>query len=278
LGAHEGNTKYINEYGRVMAYNVVDGQDIVNAQAMSDEATGYSPSEVAVQLILGGRTMRRVADPDLLGHSGRVLHNAYDLKEDTDGCIQLASFTATTLGTAGTVISPGHISGGGARVQIGNSRANPEPPDGDIFAVIHPMAAHVLAGRLIPYTNPAGLTVPYGVNTGAHLGVQPGVGISDLSSELLHRGYRAIGEVGGVIVKTDANLAVDANDDFTGAIFAREGLIYVSELEPQLKADTDDASMRGAVELNLFGSYAWGNFRAANYGNPCTFDASMPTS
>ena len=280
LAAHEGNTKYINNYGRVIGYNVSDGADISNSQALSDTATGYSPSEVAVQVILGGRTMRRVADPDLLGRTGRICANAYDLKEDTDGCTQLASFTATTLGSAGTVLSPGHVSGAGARVMIGNSRSNPEPPQGDIFGVFHPLSAHVLAGRLVPWSNvPTGTNV-FGVNTGAHAGVTATNGgiSSGMTEDIVRRGYKALGTVGGVIVKTDANLAVDASDDCTGAVFAKEGLIYVSEEEPRLDSDTSDKSMRGAVEVNFWGSYVWGNYRAANYGNPMTFDASLPTS
>ena len=32
LSAHEGSTKYINNYGRVVAYNVSDGADIAQAQ------------------------------------------------------------------------------------------------------------------------------------------------------------------------------------------------------------------------------------------------------
>lgn len=277
LGAHEGNSKYINNYGRVIAYNVTDGTDIEQAQTLSDAATAYTPTEVAVQVILGGRTMRRVADPQLLERAGRILNNAYDLKEDSDGCTALASFTGTTIGSAGTVLSPGHIASAAARVMIGNNRANPEPPEGDIFCAIHPLAAHVLSGRLIPYTD-----VPTGTNayTGAANGVTvaAGRGGSSMSDEIIRRGYKAIGTIGGAIVKTDANLIPDSSDDFTGATFARAGLIYVSEEEPRLDPDTSDKSMRGAVELNVWGSYAWGTYRGAAYGNPMTFDASMPTA
>jgi hypothetical protein len=165
-------------------------------------------------------------------------------------------------------------------VFIGNSRANPEPPGTDVFCVIHPLAAHVLHGRLVPYSNvPTGSNV-FGVNTGAHAGVTVTNGgvASGMTEELIRRGYKAIGMVGGAIVKTDANLAVDANDDFTGATFAKEGLIYVSEEEPRIDWDTSDKSMRGAAEGNCWGSYVWGNYRAARFGNPMTFDASLPTS
>lgn len=278
LKAHEGTTKYINNYDRVVAFNLNDGADMQQQQTLADTATGYSPSEVGVQITLGGRTMRRVADPDLMGRTARILNNAYDLKEDSDGCTQLASFTATTIGSAGTVISPGHISGSAARVMIGNSRANPEPPATDIFTVIHPLAAHVLHGRLVPYgSTPAGAAA-FGANTGAHAGVTTGPAAGPGNSDLIRRGYKAIGMVGGSIVKTDANLAVDSSDDFTGATFAKEGLIYVEEEAVRLEWDTSDKSKRGAAEGNCWGSYVWGNYRAARFGNPMTFDASLPTS
>ncbi len=279
LGAHEGNTKYINNYGRLVAYNVSDGADVAQAQALADTATGYTPSEVAVQCILGGRTMRRVADPQLMNRTAKILNNAYDLKEDTDGCVQLASFSATTLGSAGTIISPGHVSGGAARVMIGNDRANPEPFD-DIFCVTHPLTAHVLAGRLIPWSNvPTGTNV-FGVNTGAHVGATATNGgfSSGMTEDLVRKGYKALGTIGGCVVKTDANIAIDASDDGTGAIFAKMGLIYVSEEEPRIDWDTSDKSMRGAAEGTCWGSYVWGNYRAAKAGNPITFDASLPTS
>jgi hypothetical protein len=280
LGAHEGNTKYINNYGRLVAYSVTDGADITQSQALADTATGYTPSEVAVQCILGGRTMRRVADPQLHERTARILNNAYDLKEDGDGCTQLASFTGTTGGAAGTVISPGHVAGFGARVMVGNSQANPEPPGGDIYFVTHPLTAHVLAGRLVPWTDvPTGTTV-FGTDNGAHAGITASVGgiSSEFTADIVRRGYKALGTIGSVIVKTDANLTVSSVNDATGAVFAKEGLIYVSEEQPRIDWDTSDKSMRGAAEGNCWGSYVWGNYRAAAWGNPMTFDASLPTS
>lgn len=280
LKPHEGSTKYINNYDRVVATNVNDGADLAQQQTLADTATGYQPSEVGVQITLGGRTMARVADPDLMSRTARMLNNAYDLKEDTDGCTQLASFTATTLGSAGTLASPGLISGGAARVKVGNSRTNPEPPGSLIFALLHPLSAHVLAGRLVPWSDVPTGTNNFGVADGAHVGATATVGgiPSGMGQNIAREGYEAIGTIGGAIVKTDANLVVDSSNDCTGAIFAKEGLIYVSELEPVLKWDTSDVSMRGAAEGNCYGSYVFGNYRAARYGNPITLDASLPTS
>jgi hypothetical protein len=36
--------------------------------------------------------------------------------------------------------------------------------------------------------------------------------------------------------------------------------------------------MRGAVELNCWGSYVWGLYRSSAYGCEILVDASMPTS
>ncbi len=278
LMPHEGSTKYINNYGRLQAYSVADGQDIAQAQTLSDAATPFSPSEVAVQTLLSGRTMERVADPDLMSRTAQILNNAIDLKQDADGCATLATYTATTIGGAGQVISPGMVAGAAARVKIGNDRVNPEPPTTDIFCVLHPMSAHTLAGRMIPYVNPAALTTPYGVAGGAHLGVEPGVGArSGMSDDLIKRGFAAIGMLGDAIVKTDPNISV-SGADATGAVFAKESMIYVQEKPPQLKWDLQDVSMRGGAEGNAWISYVWGTYRGSKLGNPLTVDASFPTS
>ncbi len=278
LKPHEGATKNVLNYNRVVAYGVSDGLDIAQAQQLTDSLTSFTPSEVAVQVVLGGRTMRRVADPNLLSQTGRILNNAYNLKEDQDGITQLASFTGSaTLGAAGTVLSPGLIAAGAARLAVGDNRANPEPAPAPWYAIVHPYAALPLWGRMVPLaTTPAGGTA-YGVNTGAHVGTSVTLGIND-HARLLKEGIGGIGTLAGVLVKQDANFSVDTNDDFTGAIFSKEGLIYVSEEEPRMDNDTSDKSMRGAVEVNVWGSYVFGNYRPANYGIPLTVDASTPTS
>jgi hypothetical protein len=81
-----------------------------------------------------------------------------------------------------------------------------------------------------------------------------------------------------VDIRQDANMLPDSNDDTIGAFLVREGFVYVSEVGPRLDPDTSDKSMRGAVELNLWGSYTWGVYRAANYGVSTLFDSSKPTS
>lgn len=283
LEPNTGTSKNLLNYGRVIAYSVADGADIAQSQALSDFNTAYTPSEVAVQVTLAGSTMRRVADTDLLERTGQILNNAYDLKEDSDGTAQFSSFTSTDLGSASTVLSPGIVAAAAAQLRVGISLANPEPAPEPLNIVLHPLSAVPLAGRIVPFTDvPTGTTV-YGTDGGAHAGVTLGVGGTGASGDkILKGGLKALGQVAG----SGMNIYLDANVDSstagtaaaTNAAFAKMGMVYVSELEPKLEPDTSDKSMRGAVELNLWGSYVWGVYRAANYGVSVIADCSLPTS
>ena len=276
LRPHEGRSKNVNNYNRVVAFDIADGVDAQQAQQLADTTTSYSPGEVIVQVVLPGSTMRRVADPDLLRKTGRMLANAYDLKEDQDGGLQMVNFTPI-MGAAAAILGPGEYLGALQRLSIGNNRANPEPPPGEMFIVDHPLKLGVLATRLIPFSD-----VPTGSNkyvpatpTTASVVSQ---GQSALGDDLVKRGIGALGQFWGATVKKSANLLPDSLDDVSGGAYVSEGLIYVSELEPVSDPDTSNKSLRGAVELNYWGSYVWGVFRAGAYGVEILGDASMPAA
>ena len=277
LRPHEGRSKNINNYNRVVALDIADGVDAQQAQQLADTTTSYSPGEVIVQVVLPGSTMRRVADPDLLARTGRMLANAYDLKEDQDGGLQMVNWTPI-MGATTAVVGPGDYLGAIQRLSIGNNRANPEPPPGEQFIVDHPLKLGALAGRLIPLTDvPIGSNVylpathAQGVTTG------PGAG-GALSDDILRRGLGALGTFWGATVKKSANLLPDTNDDISGGAYVSEGLIYVSEVEPRSDPDTSNKSLRGAVELNFWGSYVWGTYRAGAYGVEILGDAQFPVA
>lgn len=271
---HQGASKNVNNYSRVVAYGVQDGADIAQAQTLADTTTAYTPGEVAVQVILPGSTLRRIQDPDLESRTARMLNNAYDLKEDADGCAQFVSFTPI-LGSAGTVIGVGHLHAAVARLSIGNNRANPEPAPDPHFIILHPLQASVIVNRLMPLTD-----VPVGTNIYAttSAGATVGPGARAATDDYFKRGIKALGQASNATVKTDANIAVDANDDASGVALSKEGFIYVEEVSPQFDPDKGDKSMRGAIELNLWGSYTWGLYRASAYGVELLFDATLPTS
>jgi hypothetical protein len=273
-----GASYNVRNYGRVTAQNLSFGVDMVQAQALSDAPTAWTPAEAGVQVILSGQAMRQSADRALEANTAKMMNNAWQLKEDTDGCTQLASFTSTAVGAAGTVASPGHIAALASLLRLGNSRATPEPAPKPWHYVHHPNSMMVIRGRVIPFATTPGGGTAYGVNTGAHLGVTVSGMMSEWQQRMLIEGPGSLGQLEGILMREDANLSVNGSDDATGAAYSQEGLVYVEEVAPRMDPDTGDKSMRGAIELNLWGSYVWGNFRAANLGTPATFDCSNPSS
>ena len=85
LPPHSGRSKNILNYGRLEAFDLDDGVDMVQAQTLADTNTAFTPNEVGLQVVIPKTTLRRIADPDLLKRTGRMMANAYDLKEDADG-------------------------------------------------------------------------------------------------------------------------------------------------------------------------------------------------
>lgn len=277
LEAHKGRGVNVNNYDRALAYDLDDGVDITQAQQLGDTTTTYNPNEVGGQVILAGSAMRRSADPSLENRTAQMLANGYVLKEDQDGCSQFSSFTAT-LGAANTVCSPGHFAAASSLLRIGNTRAAPEPAPKPWNAVIHPNTAMVVRGRILPFTDvPTGTSV-YGAAGGAHGGVTLVGALSPLQQRLLLNGPGSLGQLEGLIVREDANITIDGSDDGVNGFYASEGLVFVSEVAPRLDPDRSDKSMRGAVELNYWGSFTWGVYRAGQYGIAGTFDASNPSS
>jgi hypothetical protein len=276
---HDGVSKTINNYNRMVAYSVADGADIAQHQALADTSTSYTPAEVAVQTWLPGSTMRRAADPDIRGRTSKILRNAIDLKIDQDGGLQLPNFVPVQ-GTANIVLGPGSYLAASVMLAIGNSRSNPEPPPKPWFTVDHPYKLATVAGRIIPLTD-----VPGGGSSAVYLPATSQRGLTvaagatpSLSDRIMNEGWMALGQLFGIPIKATANIIPDASDDVSGASFSREALIYVEEVAPKMVPDDSDKSYRDAVELNCWCSYIWGVFRSSNWGVEIIGDATTPAA
>ncbi len=276
LAQHSGRSKVMLNYGRFQAYDLTDGVDMVQAQSLADTQTVFTPNEVGAQTIVPDTTLRRVADTQLLQRVGQIMRNAYNLKEDADGTAQFSSWTPTMGGTT-TVIGVGHCAAARARIRIGNSTANPEPfTGGTIVGILHPYVTHVLSQRMIPLADvPAGTNVytPGTASTAATVGPAAGGLLGD---DLIKRGPEALGLVGNVRIFEDANIAVTSTPSCVNAIFSKDGFIYVSEFEPQMRPQERDESLRG-IELNVVGSYVFGLYRPGASGVALTTDVTAPT-
>lgn len=278
LMPHEGLSKNLNNYNRMTAVAVADGADIAQYQALADTTSSYTPSEVAVQTWLPGSTMRRAADPDLLGRTSKILHNALDLKIDQDLGAQLVNFVPV-IGAAARVLGPGEYLSAAVRLSIGDNRSNPEPPPMPYYTIDHPYKLATVAGRIIPLTDvPVGTNIYLPATTSRGPTTGPGAGGS-LSDDIIKNGWAGpLNSLFNIPVKQSANIIPDASDDVSGASFSREGLIFVNEVSPKIDPDTSDKSYRGAVELNGWTSYAPGTWRPAVMGVEILGDASTPVS
>lgn len=276
LEPHSGLSKIIEHYGRVSALALPDGQDMQQAQALSDFQDSYTPAEVGVQVLLANTTVRRVADPNLYSRVGRIMANAYELKVDQDGTGQFASFTIS-IGANGTVLQPGHVSAAVAQLSVGGSLSAPEPAPGPYTGVFHPCAMSVLANRLVPLSN-----VPSGTNAYTPTGnngvtVGPGRGGSELAEEIITAGGpAALGSLFGANLYQDANTTIVSSTNAQNCVYSEEGLIYVPEFEPYLDPDRDPSGR--FTEINIIGSYVFGVYRPAAYGVLITSDCTLPTS
>ncbi len=276
LKAHTGVSWIRNNYGRAVAYNLDEAADMTQGQTLSDAATTITPGEVGAQIVLPGSTLRRVQDASLESRVATMLNNAYNLKEDQDGAAQMASWTGASLGSTGVILAVGSIFAGAALLGVGKSIPAPEPAPEPIIYVGHDFQLLHLMGRLMVLTDvPAGTNTYTGITaTGAAFG--PGH-TSGMSDTILAGGVGKLTTMGGVTIKKDANLPVINTADARGGMFSKMGLLYVNELEPRIRLDTSDVSMRDAVEVNVWGSYGYGLYRPGNYGLAMLFDATTPT-
>lgn len=278
LEAGMGPSYYRNNYNRVVATNLDFGVDMVQAQQLADTQTAYTPGEVGVQVILSGQALRQGADRSLSRNTARMMFNAWDIKEDGDGCSQFSSFT-TTQGGASTVASPGYIEAAATSLRVGNSNSSPEPAEKPWYGMLHPGTAAVIRGRIAGYADAPDGGTAYGTVGGAHGGITlSGTSGQGVQERVLGGGPGSLGMYAQIDIRENSNISVDSSDDAINAWYSREGFVHVNEVSPRMDPDTSDKSTRGAIEMNLWGSYTWGVYRAANKGIAATFDASIPSS
>lgn len=278
LKPHTGVSWLRNDYGRVIAYSLDEAADMTQAQALADQRTTITPAEVGAQVILPGSTLRRVQDASLESRVATMLNKAYNLKEDADGAAQMTSWTGT-LGTTATIIGVGHIFAGAAQIGVGRSVTNPEPAPEPWYYVGHDYQLLHLAGRLMVLTDvPTGTNIYTGVAAGATFASGHDGDPGSMEDEIRREGIGKLTRMSGITIKKDANIAVTSTPSATGGLYSGEGFIYVSEVEPRIARQTDDVSMRDALEVNVWGSYGYGLYRPGNYGVGMVFDCTTPTA
>lgn len=232
-------------YAQVTAQSVGEGIDFANPTTLSKSASAtFTPAEIMAQVLLTDRDID--TDPDGARQAAaQELGGAIATKIDTDIAAEFINFTASK-GSAGNALTIAKVAAGIAVLR--NAKA-PQP----LYVVLHPYGWHDIWTEL---GQPAA--------TYAALGESANQALRDYF----------MGAFLGAQWFINANIAVDASDDASGAVFNRGALGFDSRKEPVMEPERD-ASLR-AWELNFSAGYDTAVIRDA-FGVELIHDATAPT-
>lgn len=236
----------ISQWASLSAETVTEGVDYANAQKFDKTLLAtLTPSEVMAQTIL--TDVMRETDPEETRRSAALeLGNAIATKIDTDLCADFASLSVDVGNGAGQAATL-------AKFGVAVSRLRNAKVPSPLYAVLHPYHWYdiwVLLGQ--PSANQALL--------------------GDIANQALKDFY--VGSFLNLTWFTNANIAVDSNDDAVSAVFNPQALAFDSRKAPVLEPERD-ASAR-MWELNMVGGYAHG-VRRPTFGVKFTADAAVPS-
>lgn len=240
---HDGSTVNLPYWGIVTANGLLEGVDMVGAQAMEDTNVRFTPAEVGAQILVTDKVVRDDQE-DVIRAAGRILGDAMVSKREQDLAGQLDDAT-NNMGGTGSTLTLGHLAAAWADLS-GVSLANGGPAPKPYVAVHHPFVLLDLVDVFTP-TAPNMTVLPL-----------PAVG-GGLAEEVL-RNYM-VGRVVGMNVFETANISRDSTPDAKGGVFAMGrggGLVLVTAKEWDVKPERDE-SLR-ATELNIVGEYAVGEY------------------
>jgi hypothetical protein len=163
--------------------------------------------------------------------------------------------TSSLCGT-GTTLAMGHVAAARATL-AGNATSSLGPPPTPYVVVLHPYAILDLVDILTPVL-PA-TDYPFGTT-------------GEMTEDVLRNYWR--GQLFGMNVFEDGNIAVDATPDAKGGCFSQgNSIVFVVADEWDVNPE-DDFSLR-ATELNCVGEYGDGEYHA-NWIVELISDATAP--
>lgn len=216
--------------GALDAGLVTDGVEYDSPSLFTDTDVTVTSSLYAVQTMITYRSNDRVHE-DLFGIAGRLMTNSLEYKRDVLGLAELDS-AASSTGSGTATLTWGHLTaasavirsglgGSGATLRTG-ARTTGDPPDSQLYAIIHEYQWRALAaqvGGLFAVASDAtiGTTAPNSSFT-AHVG-----GVSDWQARWLTEHFRTT-TIDGVKVLVDNNMAGGGSSTKSGVI-ARDSTI-----------------------------------------------------
>ena len=221
--------------------DLVEGQDMADAQDFTPTVESFTTAEAGAQVILTDRAQRQARE-DVRRAAGEDLGAEMAIKIDTDIQSHFDLFTVNTLGSDTTDLELKHLLAARALItaavdQNGNAK-EPAPMAGKISAVVHTFSGlHLQQSIAWPGAN----NVP-----------------DDFQNKVLGKYW--VGRSFGMDVFEGPYLPV-ASDAAKGSVFHERALLYLVAAMPRLEPERD-ASLR-AWELNLVADFGHGMFKDA---------------
>jgi len=241
---------------QLSAQAVTENTELDNPQQLEDTLFSVEPTVIGIQTLITDRVGIRISSK-AFARTGRLAQNAIERKKDEDGLTAIDGFT-TQLGAAGSALTSGHIRA--ARYRISSNQTEPAPPENQYFGVFHGFQIKDWEDEIL---NPTSGALSEQIEQG-------------LATQTFQNGLR--GNIGGVMIKEDGNLTIDASSDAKGGVFHKQALVLVQGRVPYVKTREEPHIGGGATSMFHYDEYAYGERSAGNWGFELIGDATAPTS
>jgi hypothetical protein len=251
LGKGMGNVWHEVSYSQITAQAISETTENENIQQLSDTDFAITPTLVQIATMLTDKVARNITQNGLR-LLGQLAQRAMQRKKNEDGLTTISSTSSTQLGTAGSSLTFGLVAAGVTNI-TGNTT---EPGHAPFRFVHHPFSMKDIYDQ---FTAPVGT---YDVSEGA-------------SFRVFREGFK--GMINQAQSYENGDFTIDSNDDVTGGVFAKEGIVLVEE--PTVKMETERKARigGGSTIITHNDSYAYG-IRQAQWVQKIIADATAPTS
>jgi len=254
------STVRVPKVGQFTISELVDGQDMVDEQAIGLTSIDLTTSEKGAKIIITDKLVRQNGTTDIFAIVGRQFGEAGARKQDRDvQALYSGLNSGTAYGASAATLKLANYAGaiararGGGRTSSGELQGEPFNPD---YAVVHPHSAYEV------------------VKSATAIGSGTSMHVNDRREEKLLKNFFKI-SFNGVDLFESGNIDIDSSGDMTGVIAQRDAIIGITSVGWTTERERD-ASARG-TEINFTSDY--GVFEQDDkHGAPLLFDAGVPST
>lgn len=245
---------------QLTAQALTEGVRLNNPQKLIPASQQFTTSEVGIEIMMTDKSIRLTPEP-MRARAGRFAGNAMKRKQELDILALFAGFSRALGSGAGNAFNPALLSVAKVRLEAAAESGQTEAAPGKIFAVIHPFHYHDIMV--------SGATL--GSNINSTSGYFPIPGLTDRLIESYN-----IKSLYDVDMARHALMSIDASDDATAAIFAKEALLFINTSNQMTSETEHDKNLR-AWDMVMTSEYGVGELED-QWGFKLIADATAPTS